>query len=336
MSENQKSELDTTELIGLVEGTVSELKKYVNQKNFSDKQIEQILEAEAGSKNRKTAKRFLNKQIETSDSEKNSSNPNKDDNEPETRKIDAEETSLTREALLHMLGGTVEDVKDYVKENNPDDQELQSLLHAEKIVKDRKTVVRFLKSYSKKKELEEDFQKAETDLNELKSDLEDIEENVLEEDVELNLDNIPEPEENRSENEETKDSDTDEESEDESSEDQQTEDEQDEDGDKEPDDPEDESDNAEDENDSKDDLTEMEKKQEVLEDLDMDLEEKDLEQISLEELEKLREEKQKREKLMDRLSLKFDRKQLEKVTTNDLEKLAEEVGEPEEISKQEA
>jgi len=39
---------------------------------------------------------------------------------------------------------------------------------------------------------------------------------------------------------------------------------------------------------------------------------------------------------MDRLSLKFDRKQLEKVTTNDLEKLAEEVGEPEEISKQEA
>jgi len=359
MSENQTSELDPTELIGLVEGTVSELKDYIRGNDFSDAQLEQILSAESSSKDRKTAKKFLKKRIGGKDIEQNTSNQDKNDNEEEnenrTEKVDAKKSSLSREALLQMLGGTVEDVKAYVKENNPDDNELQTLLHAEKIVKDRKTVVKFLKSYSKKKELEEDFHKAETDLKELKEDLENIEESVLEEDVELELDNIPEPRDNEDSSEEEteeaedeeleqedKDTKNPEESDEEENEETNSEENKDEDSDDESEqedeknDPEEPEEDEQDSDDEEDELTEMEKKKQILENLEMDLSEEELEQISLEELEKLKEEKEKREQLIDRLSMKFDREQLEKVTTKDLEKLADEVGKPEDISKQEA
>ncbi len=362
MSENQTSELDATELIGLVEGTVAELKDYVRENDFSDEQLEQILSAESTSKDRKTAKKFLKRQISSNDTEENDSGQednNEEEIEDKVDNVDVKETSLSREALLHMLGGTVEDVKEYVRENNPSDDELQSLLHAEKIVKDRKTVVRFLKSYSKKKELEEEFHKAETDLEELKKDLKNIEENALEEDVELNLDQVPEPpedteedveeteeakpekqekEESEEESTESEESDNEEETEDseeaeeETEEEENTESEEDEDTDE----GEGESDEEKESEDEKDDLTEMEKKKQILEDLEMDLPEEELEQISLEELEQLRDEKEKREQLIDNLSVKFDREQLEKVTTKDLEKLAEEVGETDDISKQEA
>jgi hypothetical protein len=349
MPENQKSELDTTELIGLVEGTVSELKDYVRENNFSDPQLEQLLRAETASKDRKTAKKFLRKRIEDREFEQNTSNPSKDTSKEETEKLEAEDTSLSREALLQMLGGTVEDVKEYVKENNPSDNELQSLLHAEKMVKDRKTVVKFLKSYSRKKELEEDFHKAETDMKELKEDLETIEENVLEEDVELELDQIPEPADNKESEDESKEPEkeetevseqTNEESDSDSEEDPGESEEEDSSESGETDSEDDEEDSEQEEGqeaeDEEDDLTEMEKKRNILEDLEMELSEKELEQIGLEELEKLEKEKEKREQLIEKLSTKFDREQLEKVTTKDLEKLSEEVGEPEEISKQEA
>lgn len=372
MPENQNSELDATELIGLVEGTVAELKDYVRENDFSDEQLEQIINAESASKDRKTAKKFLRNQMDkeeksTSGKEKASSK----EIEKQVENVDAKETSLSREALLQMLGGTVEDVKKYVKENNPDDSELQSLLHAEKMVKDRKTVVRFLKSYSKKKELEEDFHEAETDLEQLKEDLKTIEETVLEEDVELDLDNIPEPpvdeesedntedggqsekeseeaesgekepeeegsdEEDTSEEEDSGENSEDEESQTEPENDENEEDTENEDSEEESEETDgDEEKSGESEDVEEDELTEMEKKKQLLEDLEMDLSEEELEQISLEELEKLREEKQKREELINRLSVKFDREQLEKVTTKDLEKLAEEVGGIDSISEQ--
>lgn len=340
MSENQNQELDTTELIGLVEGTVKELKNYVREKDLSDSQIEQIINAEKSSKDRKTARNFLEKRL----GDKESDSSTEEVVQPEDESIDQQDigdTSLSREALLKMLGGTVEDVKDYVKENNPGDDELQSLLHAEKIVKDRKTVVRFLKSYSKKRELEEDFHEAETDLNKLKNDLQDIEENVLEDDVELDLESIPDPEksedkeetgEEPTENEETEEDDSSEEKEeeeeqDEPQDDEETEEESNKEGDEE---------DAEDENDeeeTEEELTEFEKKKEVLKDLELDLSDEEVEQISLEELEKLRAEKEKRNNLIDKLSVKFDRAQLEKVTTKDLEKLADEVADSLETSK---
>jgi hypothetical protein len=353
MSENQNSELDTTELIGLVEGTVSELKEYVRENDFSDEQLQQILSAETTSKDRKTAKKFLRRQMDNRE--------NTSDDEKKVRNVEAEETSLSREALLQMLGGTVEDVKDYVKENNPGDNELQSLLHAEKMVKDRKTVVKFLKSYSKKKELEEDFHEAETDLVELKKDLETIEENVLEDDVELELDSIPEPEntdessendkqkdpedeeseaeqgkeenaEKEKETEEEQDSESSGENEEDGSEEEESEDEE---TDKEEE--ESDEDGSEESDDEEEDLTELEKKKQILEELEMDLPEEELAQISLEELEQLRDEKGKREDLISRLSSKFDQEQLEKVTTKDLEKLDDEVGGSDEgLSKQEA
>ena len=57
-------EIDQSQIIELIEGTVSELKDYVNENFLYRRQLEEILEAEKAGKNRKTAKRFLEKEIE--------------------------------------------------------------------------------------------------------------------------------------------------------------------------------------------------------------------------------------------------------------------------------
>jgi len=58
-------EIDQSQIIELIEGTVSELKEYVNENFLYRRQLEEILDAEKAGKNRKTAKRFLEKEIES-------------------------------------------------------------------------------------------------------------------------------------------------------------------------------------------------------------------------------------------------------------------------------
>lgn len=58
-------EIDQSQIIELIEGTVSELKDYVNENFLYRRQLEEILDAEKAGKNRKTAKRFLEKEIES-------------------------------------------------------------------------------------------------------------------------------------------------------------------------------------------------------------------------------------------------------------------------------
>ena len=77
MAGNQNSELDATELIGLVEGTVKDLKEYVREHDFSDEQLEQILRAETASNDRKTAKKFLEEKIENINNDVNEKNEDK-------------------------------------------------------------------------------------------------------------------------------------------------------------------------------------------------------------------------------------------------------------------
>lgn len=359
MSENPNSELDTAELIGIVESTVEELKEYVREREFSDEELRQVLRAESSSKDRKTAKRFLRNRID--DLEETGEQEDAEEQQQETRK----ETGVEREDLLNMLGGTVEDVKEYVRENDPSDRELQDILHAEKMVKNRKTVVKFLKSYSKKKELEEEFHQAENDLKSLKQDLEAIEGELFDENAELDLDKLPDSatdetseegagregdaEGHSAEDEEvpeaeeggSKEAEEDEEAEEDDSGDKEEpgentaeseeagneiENDSDEEAGKAGGEGEDSENPDKEATDGESELGEKEQKQQLLEEMELELTEEELEQISLEELKKLAEEKDQRENLIDSLSQKFDREQLEKMTTEDLEKLADELG----------
>lgn len=64
IEEKDEVELDQSQIIELVEGTVKELKEYVNENFLYRRQLEEVLDAEKAGKNRKTAKRFLEKKIE--------------------------------------------------------------------------------------------------------------------------------------------------------------------------------------------------------------------------------------------------------------------------------
>lgn len=297
---------ETAELIGLVEGTVKELKKYVRNNSLSDEQLEKILEAEKDTKNRKTAVEFLEKRLGVEQEEDNKENGETEEGpekEPEEKngENDTEEEPIDREELLEILGGTLDEVKDWVEERDPSDEQLHEILHAEKMVKDRSTVEEFLQSYSKKKDLKKEIEEAKHDLDELREDLETIEENLDEDidisDIELNVD----------EDEESEESDEEEESE--------------EDMDEEKVENEEELKDEEDVEESTDEEASLEEKKELAKEIEADLSEDELKDISMEELKAIRDEKSRREELIEELKKEFEEEELRKASTSDLEKL---------------
>lgn len=296
-----EEELGDIELIGLIEGTVKDLKEYVRDRHLDNEQLEKLLRAERNAKNRKTAKQFLRKRMDVHQEVE------------ETEKID-------REELLKILGGTVEDMKEYVKEKDPSDSQLQEILHAEKVVNDRKTAVRFLKSYSKKEELKEDIKKAEHDFRELREDLDRIEREVLDEDIELTGIDIEGDEEEDSEEDKEEEETGDAEESDESDEEEDEDSEQEE-ADEEGEESEEHDDEEKDEETEDEELSELERKKEIVESLEVEMGEEELEDISLEELKSIRDEKVEREELIDYLEDEFDNEKLRDASTEDLRKL---------------
>lgn len=293
---------EAAEVIGLVEGTVDDLKDYIREHDLEQEKLQRLLEAEKESKNRKTAVRFLENRLgieNTKDQEK------------------AEESeNIDREELLKILGGTVEEMKEYVRDKDPSDEQLQEILHAEKMVNDRKTAVNFLKSYSKKEDLKEDIKKAERDFRDLREDLNRIENEVLDEDIDLTgieLDK-EEPEDKQDEEEEKPDQDEEEDEPEEEPEEKDNE-EQEDDKDESPEN------NSEEELDEEGLSGEMQQKKEIAEELQADLSREELEDISLKELEEIRDEKAEREELIEDLKEEFDEEKLRNASTEDLRKL---------------
>ncbi len=365
MVEEEQEFEEAVEIIGLVEGTVKEMKEHIRKNDFEQEKLEKLLEVEKDSKNRKTAIKFLEKQIDDGrteaieelaqeENDKHSSSSEEEtteeaeeelleDEEIDPEKLEAEDvetdTEIDKETLLQLLGGTVEDVKEYVKEKEPSDQELQEILHAEKTVKDRKTVVKFLKSYSKKKELEEDFRQAEYDFKQMKKDLKKIEEDVMDDSVELNLDSVevPEPEEDSDAKEESSEDKDEKEnggkeyqekqpSEEDDIEDKNAGDEEKEDAEEVEEEPESEEtdslENEDEEPDEGDEPSEEEKKQ-LAEELGLDMSDEELKAVSMESLEQIKKEKQEREELIESLKGNFDEEKLRDASTSDLRKLKE-------------
>lgn len=335
-----EDEIADIELIGLVEGTVDDLKQYIRENDPGQKQLEKILRAEKDAKDRKTAKRFLKGSIEQKDDSEASGKENdveedKVENEDsdtedieEKQNLKVEDEEIDREQLLKILGGTVEEMKDYIREKDPSDRQLQEILHAEKVVNDRKTAVSFLKSYSKREELKDDIRKAEHDFQELREDLTRIEDEVLDEDIDLSgveMEDIEEKAETEN--------DTEEESEDEETDSQEKEETGEEASEEEPDEESGSDDDDENDTEEPDELTKedrLEEKREIAEKLETDLSDEDLKDIPLEELKSIRDDKMEREELIEALSDEFEEEKLRNASTEDLKKLMDDIEDTEE------
>lgn len=270
--------------------------------------------------------------------------------------------NLDQDELVSLIGGTVSELKDFVNSNKLSSEDLINLLESEKKVKDRKTAKEYLRKEIDKRNIADDVSSVEEDLENLKKDLGQLEEDEmslesdvggeseraeemiesLEDGLEL-LEGLPEEDktkvdegteednDNSSETEDNvdndagdqKDSDKQEEKEDtDENEEEEVSDEE------ETDDPGDEEEETGDEDsddeERSDEDNRKEEKLEVIEDLDVDIPEETLLEMSLRDLKSIKDEKDYRSQLISSLK-QFDMEEehLKNSSTKDLERLYE-------------
>lgn len=345
--------LELAEAIDVLEGPVRELKDFVDEKNFSPPELEQLLEAEKNKKDRKTAKKFLRIEIEeteldqdTDEAEDHVSDIEKlvyrmEENEDAEVGKDLEETEM-----LKALNSSIEGLEKFLTKNDISQKSLEEMLEKEKAMDDRKGAVQAIKDRLPRKKVQEDILEAEEDVEKLrrdfrkiKEDSEDLDrenvdkikkmEQMLQEEKEQETETEPDEEfeedsekseEDGEDLEETEDEETEDENEEKTVEDTETDENEDSEEDSgEESDSDDEIEDAMEE--LEDEKSDLEKKRELAEDLEVDFSEEDLQEISLEELEALKKEKKEREELIEDLSDDFDEEDLRTASTSDLKKL---------------
>jgi len=321
--------LDIPELVSVIDGTVNDLKNYVSENDLTDNEIQQILETEKASKQRKTVIQFLEKTLENREvsSTLQLAKHEIDQIEGIVRELEdyqqfqeaAETEEIDTDTLLQLIGGTVDELRSYVKEHQLGKSELQELLDAEKTVKDRKTAKDIIQKELDRLNVEKDIEKAEEDIEQLREDIETIEaktdpetEPVIEENEDEDIDEIAEAlEEVSNEIEENEEEDEEDVIEEIAEEDEEPE--------------------KEEEEDNK-----LEEKKELVKDLDIEMTDEELKEIDIDHLKELREEKAHREELVEFLEDHgFDEEELKSATTKDLEKIKNSIDEPEEDSPEE-
>lgn len=88
-------------------------------------------------------------------------------------------SEIDEKDLVRIIGGTIEEMKDFVEERNPDRQLLKKLLEDEKIAKDRKTAKEYLRNKIKEREVGGEFEKAQKEMEDVQNTLERIKEEEI-------------------------------------------------------------------------------------------------------------------------------------------------------------
>lgn len=361
-------QLNLEKLSELTTGSADHFKEEVKNLDLTLQDLRALKKAEASGKGRDEVLEFLDSQITTenvaaylgvAEEDVGELNDllNEIDRIEDVDHFDEEQIDIDRDDLIDLVGGTVDEMKEFIEEKPLTGNQLKDVLNAEKRVKDRKTAKKFLEKKIKKRKVGEDVQKARDDLEELKEDLSDVQEdeglNDIKDDskdeaTEGSKDekNSKEPDENAEEDNESqdeedtddakKDSEDEEENEDNND---NEEDEKEKEGDEEKD-PEGEEENSDEEDESsedngvededseneskeEDEKSDSERKKEIAEELELDMSDEELEAFSLEDLEKIKSEKDHREELIDKLSGDgMEEEDLRNSSTEDLEKIA--------------
>lgn len=303
--------LEIEDVSSLTTGSVHEFREKVKNMDLPENDLKALKSAEEAGKSRKKALDFIDNEIGREKVSKDLDVAESDieeihemmDRVTDLEGIEEsgeETTDMGRDELIDLVGGTVDDIKGFVKDENPSLEVLNVLYSSEKKVKDRKTAKNFIERKIKQKKVENDLEDAREDIESLEEDIRAVEEDTSSEAT---------PEEGESEKAE-------------GGEESEADSEKDENQDGETEEKE-----AEEGEDSEDEVSELEEKKELAKGLDSDFSEEKLEEISIKELKSIRDEKERREELISMLEDEgLDSERLEKSSTSDLEKIAEEVG----------
>jgi hypothetical protein len=305
------SEIDEKELVRIIGGTIDDMKDFVEEENPDRQLLKKFLEDEKVAKDRKTAKKYLQKKIKekevggeftrardeiedvqnTLERIREEEIGNRDFSGDETGEVNSVEE-------IDLLEGDYEDVEKFLKERNPSVEIARELREGEEKAQDRKNVKELLKRYARQKKLYKDIKNAEYHIGKIREDFAEIEEDseYISGDLKVSRPHEAVKEEHGDE-EQTEEEKEEKVSEEASSEEDEAE---------------------EDEN--------LEEKKALLEQLEVDISEEKLKNIDKEQLEELRDEKSEREKLIEDLEeIGMEEEELKDSSTEDLRKLKQEM-----------
>ncbi|MFB6193226.1 MAG: hypothetical protein ABEK00_03155 [Candidatus Nanohaloarchaea archaeon] len=313
MTDLDKLEVD--EVSSFVTSSVEEFKQKVKNTEVSKKDLEALKSAEKSGKNRSKVIEFIDSQIEKIEISEDLDIAEKDlegiqgllDDVAELEETDIsgeERSDIEQDRLIELVGGTVDDIKSFVRDENPSVEVLDLLLKSEKKVKDRKTAKSFINKRIEKKKVENDLEKTRSDIESLERDIESVEKDTGSEDGE----------ETSEDESSSGGQDSDEETEEEEVSQEEIENDEDKDRDEEAN-----------ESEKSEESSDLDRKKEIAESLEVDYSGEELKEIPLEELETIKEEKEERSELITRLEDEgLDSEKLQKASTSDLRKVAEE------------
>lgn len=364
MSESRK--LDIGKISELTTGSSSEFKEEIGKLNPTLPDLRALKEAEKGGKNRDEVIQFIDKHINAEnvaaylgmadgDIGELSDLINEIERVEDLDHFDEESIDIDQDRLINLVGGTVDELKEFAENNPLTAEQLQNILDAEKKVKDRKTAKKYLERKIEKRKVGEDVEKAKEDLENLKSDLQEVradkgleseeleESDNTEESVEKGKSDKNEEEYNQEPEKGIEDS-NEEEKEEVNEKDENPDSEEEKDVDEASNEENQEvEDNIEEVDEANEDaeesevseegnnLPESEEKHELVDELDLDMSEDEIEQLSLEDLRKIKDEKDHREELIQRLEEEgMTEEELRDSSTTDLEKIAGSLEEQEE------
>jgi hypothetical protein len=321
----QLDKLEIGEVSELTTGKKEDFRVKVEEKDLSLQDLKALKEAEKSGQNRKKVLKFLDRQMDTKNIANHLDTAEEDTAEIESlvaeiekiediESFEEESIDIDQDDLIDLVGGTVDEMKEFVGEEPLTGEQLKDVLDAEQRVKNRKTAKRFLERELEKKNVEEDVSETKEDLEKVKEDLEELKEDKNIEDGEVE--------------------DTEEAEEQESDEEIETQQESEEDAEEAENAEEQEGDNGSaakegeetggDQEEQRDGDPDFSKKKDIADELDLSMTDEELESISLDELESLREEKMHREHLIDHLKDEgMGEEKLRNSSTADLEKIAE-------------
>jgi hypothetical protein len=314
----QLDKLEIGEVSELTTGKKEDFRVKVEEKDLSLQDLKALKEAEKSGQNRPEVLSFLDSQIDTRNISRHLDIAEEDREEMEKlvqeiekiediESFEEEGIDIEQDDLIDLVGGTVGEMEEFVKEKPLTGEQLKDVLDAEQRVKNRKTAKRFLEKELEKKRVEEDVSETKQDLEKVKEDLDSLKDDkdIQAGDVEMSEETEDEEDQDVEEPAEEQEEDTEEVEEAEDVE-ETTEDE------------------AEEEDGEEGEDSEFGQKKDIADELDLEMTDEDLESISLDELESLKEEKMHREHLIDRLEDEgMEEEKLRNSSTADLEKIAE-------------
>lgn len=319
-------QLNLEKLSELTTGGTDHFKEEVKQMDLTLQDLRALKKAEASGKNREEVLNFLDSRITTEnvaaylgiaedDIGELGDLINEIERLEDVQHFEEKETDIDQDNLIDLVGGTVDEMEEFINDNPLTGEQIENVLEAEKKVKNRKTAKKFLEKKIRERNIGEDVEEAREDLEKLKDDLDKVKEDEeIDEEENEESDESSETGEDVDDNEagdETSESQEEDSGDQEASENTESSHEQSEEN----------SDSEADEESSENDG--FKRKKEIAEELELEMSDEDLEAFSLKDLEKIKSEKEHREELIERLEDEgMSEEELRNSSTDDLEKIA--------------